>query len=72
MKKQKSLGINSFTLIETLISLIIVSILLSGFSKLISNDSNYLVYQNLQKAQNEFTLTNTITSTYKEFTLKSQ
>ena len=72
MKKQKSLGINSFTLIETLISLIIVSILLSGFSKLISNDSNYLVYQNLQKAQNEFILNGTITSTYKEFTLKKQ
>jgi len=72
MKKQKSLEKNSFTLIETLISLIIVSILLSGFSKLISNNSNYLVYRNLQKAQNEFILNGTVTSTYKEFTLKKQ
>jgi len=72
MKKQKSLAKNSFTLIETLLSLIIVSIIISGFAKLINPNTNYKKYQELQKAQNEFTKTNKIITPYEEFTLKSQ
>ena len=71
MKKQYNLGKISFTLIETLISLIIISILISGFSKFINNNSNYNIYQDLQKAQNEFIKNGTITTVFKDFTLKN-
>ncbi|MCK5293843.1 MAG: prepilin-type N-terminal cleavage/methylation domain-containing protein [Arcobacteraceae bacterium] len=66
------MGKNSFTLIETLLSLIIISIIISGFSSFINQDNNFSTYQNLQKSQNEFIQTNTINSQYSEFTLKKQ
>jgi len=72
MQKQKNLGKNSFTIIETLLSLIIASVIISGFSQLINDDSNYTLYQDLQKAQNEFIKTNKVSNTYKDFTLKNQ
>ncbi|HIP11519.1 MAG TPA: hypothetical protein EYG73_02255 [Arcobacter sp.] len=66
------MGKNSFTIIETLLSLIIASVIISGFSQLINDDSNYTLYQDLQKAQNEFIKTNKVSNTYKDFTLKNQ
>jgi Tfp pilus assembly protein PilV len=72
MQKLVNYQKNSFTLIETLLSLIIVSIIIGGFSKFINQKTNYTTYQNLQKAQNEFTLYGTIKSNFKEFTLKNQ
>jgi len=71
MKKQLNWAKNSFTIIETLISLIIVSILISGFTKLIRTNSQYNTYIELQKAQNDFILHGYITNSYKGFTLKN-
>jgi Tfp pilus assembly protein PilV len=63
---------NSFTLIEILLSLIIVAVIISGFSHFINKDLNFSLYQDFQKAQNEFIKTGVVASTYKDFILKDQ
>jgi len=44
---------NSFTLIEVMMSLIIISVIIAGFSNLIINTNN-LNYQKLTKAYNNY------------------
>jgi len=61
------LGKNSFTLIETIVSLILVSIIISSFSKLIINYNSNKTYTNLHKAQNEFIGNGKVTSSFDEF-----
>jgi len=62
---------NSFTLIETIISLVLVSIIISSFSKLLINFNSNTTYINLQKAQNEFTQYKKINSSFDEFNFVS-
>jgi len=50
----------SFSLFETLISLIILSIVISGFSVLFTTNISYQTYQELQKIENKFYMDNTI------------
>ncbi|MDD2699498.1 MAG: prepilin-type N-terminal cleavage/methylation domain-containing protein [Arcobacteraceae bacterium] len=57
---------NSFTLIETLLSLIIISVIISGFTKFINNPTNLSTYNNLQTAHNDFLKTGNI-SDYEQF-----
>jgi Tfp pilus assembly protein PilV len=52
----------SFSLFETLISLIILSIVISGFSVLFTTNISYQTYQELQKIENNFYLHNTVTN----------
>jgi Tfp pilus assembly protein PilV len=49
--------IKSFSLFETLISLIILSIVISGFSKVLTSNISYQTYKDLQKSENNFYLT---------------
>ena len=63
MKKQKNLGKNSFTLIETLLSLVIISIILGGFYTLINQNNDFKTYNTLQKAQNDFISNDDINNT---------
>jgi len=71
MQKLVSYQKNSFTLIETLFSLIIVAVIIGGFTKIINQPIRYQRYQDLQKAQNEYILYGAVKSYFKEFTLKN-
>jgi prepilin-type N-terminal cleavage/methylation domain-containing protein len=53
----------SFTLFETLITLIILSIIISGFSQLFTTNISYQTYKDLQIIENEFYLNKTVTNT---------
>ena len=64
-----NLAKNSFTLLETLLSLIIISVLIGGFTKFINNKSNIKRYKDLQNAHNELT-TNGQLGMYEEFSFK--
>ncbi len=66
MTKLVNLEKSSFTLIETLLSLIIISIMISGFAKFINNPTNLSTYVNLQSVQNEFVKTGNIID-YEQF-----
>jgi hypothetical protein len=46
---------NSFVLVETILSLIIVSTILGGFYTLLNTTNDFKTYNVLQKAQNDFT-----------------
>jgi len=52
---------NSFTLIETLLSLIIISVIISGFTKFINNPSKLSTYNELQNAHNNYQKNGAIT-----------
>ena len=52
----------AFGLLETLISLIILSIVISGFSLLFTNNISYQIYKDLQDRENEFYQTGKITN----------
>ena len=54
-----SLGKNSFTLLETIVALIIVSVLFGGFFDFLTT-SNTPLYQDLQSAHNQFESTRTV------------
>jgi len=51
---------NSFTLVETLISLILVSIIVSSFTKLITKSDDETIYQQLVTIDNQFNFNHTI------------
>ena len=70
-KEQSNLAKDSFTLLETIFSFIIISILIGGFFGFLNTNLFISLYNELQKAQNNWATTNTIT-TYKGFTLKKQ
>jgi Tfp pilus assembly protein PilV len=55
----------SFSLFETLISLIILSIIISGFSQLFKSNISYQTYKDLQSIENEFYQTNKVNNTDK-------
>jgi len=61
MIKQKNFQKNSFLLIETILALIIVSIILSAFFKLLINNNDN-TYEDLIKNQNEVILNQTISN----------
>jgi len=44
----------SFSLLETLVSLIILSIIISGFSHLFTVNMSYQTYKDLQEIENKF------------------
>ncbi|MCK5110438.1 MAG: prepilin-type N-terminal cleavage/methylation domain-containing protein [Arcobacteraceae bacterium] len=50
----------SFSLLETLISLIILSIVISGFSQVLTSNISYQTYKDLQICENDFYLTGQI------------
>ncbi len=54
--------VKSFSLFETLISLIILSIVISGFSKVLTSNNSYQIYKDLQESENSFYLTGQITN----------
>jgi hypothetical protein len=53
---------SSFSLLETLLSLIILLVIISEFSNILSIDENYEVYKELEMAHNEFILKGSITT----------
>ncbi len=53
----------AFSLFETLISLIILSIVISGFSLLFTQNISYQRYKDLQIQENEFYQNATVTNT---------
>jgi Tfp pilus assembly protein PilV len=61
MTKLVSLEKNSFTLIETLLSLIIISVIISGFTKFINNPSKLSTYNELQNTHNNYQKNGAIT-----------
>jgi Tfp pilus assembly protein PilV len=61
MTKLASLEKNSFTLIETLLSLIILSVIIGGFTKFINNPTKLSTYNELQNAHNSYLKSGTIT-----------
>jgi len=61
MIKQKNFQKNSFLLIETILALIILSIILSAFFKLLINNNDN-TYEDLIKNQNEVILNQTISN----------
>jgi Tfp pilus assembly protein PilV len=46
--------IKSFSLFETLIALVVLSIIISGFIKIFNQSSSYKTYNNLQIEENNF------------------
>ena len=52
----------AFTLFETLISLVILSITISGLVNLFSTSNSYQTYKDLQEQENNFYLKGTVTS----------
>jgi len=54
---------NSFTLFEILISLVILSIVLSGVKKLFVDDNSVATYYELQSLENDFISTNKVEDT---------
>lgn len=58
MKKQMSLGKNSFSLLETIVSIFLLSIIIIGFSKYSYYDNFNKEYKKLNSIENSFTLKN--------------
>lgn len=56
----------SFSLFETIISLIILSIVISGFSKLFTSKISYQTYKDLQDIENQFYLNGKVSDDYDE------
>jgi len=59
----------SFTLLETLISLIIIAVLIGGVTKFINNNSNITRYNELQNANNNLNTEKELGS-YENFNFK--
>jgi len=62
-RKNKIKNIRAFTLFEVLISLVILSITISGISKLFNSNNNIETYYSLQHLENEFISSQTIKET---------
>ncbi len=60
MKKLAYLEKNSFTLIETLFSLIILSVIIGGYTGFITNHKSVNIYNELQNTHNNFIQTGNI------------
>ena len=58
-------NLKSFSLFETLLSLIILSITISGFGHLFTTNTSYQTYKELQTQENQFILTGQVNSTDK-------
>jgi type II secretory pathway component PulJ len=54
-KKQSNLVKNSFTLLETLLALMILLVMIAQFSNIIHLQNDHMVYKELELAHNELT-----------------
>ena len=62
------MGKNSFFLIETLVALLIVSFILTSFTKVLENTKENTLYNNLQSIQNNLILNKKIQNNSSDFT----
>ncbi len=60
MRKPANLAKSSFTLVETLLALVILSVIISGYNQFITNPLKQQTYQELQNSHNNFLRTTTI------------
>ena len=57
----------SFTILEVLMSLILISIIVSSFSKLVLNNYSNTVYNSLNKTRNSFVQDLSITTDFEHY-----